>query len=81
MGFKVKHYATKTVAANSSLEWELILTELIIGSLCAAFAKVGYDASMLLIFIPNLVIALVCFGFIGLSIFHVIREKRSKPSE
>ncbi|WP_462179327.1 hypothetical protein [Pseudoalteromonas gelatinilytica] len=81
MGFKVKHYATKTVAANSSLEWELILTELIIGSLCAAFAKVGYDATMLLIFIPNLVIALVCFGFIGLSIFHFIREKRSKLSE
>ncbi|WP_105174960.1 hypothetical protein [Pseudoalteromonas sp. T1lg122] len=81
MGFKVKHYATKTVAANSSLEWELILTELIIGSLCAAFAKVSYDATMLLIFIPNLVIALVCFGFIGLSIFHFIREKRSKPSE
>ena len=80
MGFKVKHYAAKTVPANSSLEWELILTELIIGSLCAAFAKIGYDATMLLIFIPNLVIALVCFGFIGLSIFHFIREKRSKPS-
>ncbi|MEC8225174.1 MAG: hypothetical protein VX010_03380, partial [Pseudomonadota bacterium] len=77
----VKHYAAKTVPANSSLEWELILTELIIGSLCAAFAKIGYDAAMLLIFIPNLVIALVCFGFIGLSIFHFIREKRSKPSE
>ncbi|TMO33839.1 hypothetical protein CWC26_05665 [Pseudoalteromonas sp. S4488] len=59
----------------------IILTELIIGSLCAAFAKIGYDATMLLIFIPNLVIALVCFGFIGLSIFHFIREKRSKPSE
>lgn len=81
MGFKVKHCAAKTVPANSSLEWELILTELIIGSLCAAFAKIGYDAAMLLIFIPNLVIALVCFGFIGLSIFHFIREKRSKPSE
>ncbi len=54
MGFKVKHYAAKTVPANSSLEWELILTELIIGSLCAAFAKIGYDATMLLIFIPNL---------------------------
>ena len=23
MGFKVKHYAAKTVPANSSLEWEL----------------------------------------------------------
>lgn len=48
MGFKVKHYAAKTVPANSSLEWELILLSL---SLVAFVLHSQRSAMMLLCYL------------------------------
>ncbi|AQP99463.1 hypothetical protein B0W48_06390 [Pseudoalteromonas aliena] len=82
MSFKVKHYAAKTIKTSYAMEWEMLLTELVIGLLCSVFAYLGFKASVLLIFVANLFIAVCCFSLITFSIVMLIKEKlEQKNSE
>lgn len=80
MPIKVKHYAAKTISANNSLEWELLLSEFLVGSICGVLAYMGFKASVLLIFIPNLIISVSCFLMIIFSVFLYFKHKKTPSS-
>jgi len=82
MSFKVEHYAAKTIKTSYAMEWTMLLTELVIGLVCSVFAYLGLKASVLLIFVANLFIAVCCFSLITFSIVMLIKEKiaRSESS-
>ncbi|MCG7547672.1 hypothetical protein [Pseudoalteromonas sp. Of7M-16] len=78
MGFKVNHYAAKTIKRTHTVDWELISIELIVGVICCVLAVVGYKASMLLIFIPAALIASLCLMGIVYSFYFCIKERQAK---
>ncbi|KZN56573.1 MULTISPECIES: hypothetical protein [Pseudoalteromonas] len=78
MGFKVNHYAAKTISRTHTVDWELISIELIIGVICIVLAVVGFKANMLLIFIPAALISFLCLVGIVYSLYFYIQEKRAK---
>lgn len=78
MGFKVNHYAAKTISRTHTVDWELISIELIIGVICIILAIVGFKANMSLIFIPAALISFLCLVRIVYSLYFYIQEKRTR---
>ncbi|WP_105168203.1 hypothetical protein [Pseudoalteromonas sp. T1lg23B] len=60
MGFKVNHYAAKTISKTFTMDWETAIIELIIGAVSVVIGIAGYKANMLLIALPALLIACIC---------------------
>lgn len=80
MGYKVNHYASKSVKATPQLAWETLIIEAAIGIICGAFAIGGYNSDMLILIIPCGIIALICAFLVSHSIVSFIREKRETES-
>ncbi|MCF2861393.1 hypothetical protein ABMY44_04375 [Pseudoalteromonas sp. Cnat2-41] len=76
MGFKVNHYAAKTINRTFSTDWETLIIELIIGGICAVLAVVGYKANLLLVFGPAGLISAICFLGITYNLYQYWQDKR-----
>ena len=61
MGYKIKHYGSKSIALNYRLNIEGIVIETCIGIICTIFAISGYKSEMILLFLPTAIVAVTCF--------------------
>lgn len=78
MGFKVNHYAAKTIQRSYTMQLETVLIELVIGIICSVIAVAGYKAAVWLIFLPSLIISIVCFLLIVTSLYFWLWDKYAK---
>ncbi|QTL34348.1 hypothetical protein [Pseudoalteromonas viridis] len=81
MGFKINHYAAKTISRSNTMDWETVAIELIIGAICGIIAMAGFKANMLLIFVPAVLITLICFAGACYNLYFWIVERREKRTK
>ena len=81
MGYKVNHYAAKTVTPNPQLDIETIAIELSVGAILMVMAIGGFNVGILLMAIPCGLISVACFLLSLNSIWHYISDRRKAAKE
>lgn len=81
MGFKVNHYAAKTISRTFTMNWETVIIELIIGAVSVVIGLAGYKANLLLIALPALLIACICLIGALYNLYNWIQSLREKNNK